>query len=84
MSPRCLITAGALAIVIVSVSPAFVRVAGQAQTSGAATWTPPKATYTPPRTPWGDPDLQGVWDCRRGEGVEQSLRRSVMLTARRP
>jgi hypothetical protein len=62
MSPRFLVTAGALAIVIVSVSPAFVPVAGQAQTSSAATWTPPKATYSPPRTPWGDPDLQGVWD----------------------
>ena len=62
MSPRFLFTAGAVAIVLVSVSPAFVPVAGQAQTPGAAKWTPPKSTYNPPRTPWGDPDLQGVWD----------------------
>jgi hypothetical protein len=27
---------------------------GQAQPSSAK-------TYTPPRTPWGDPDLQGIW-----------------------
>jgi hypothetical protein len=60
MSHRCLVSA--LAMVIASVSPAFVPVAGQAQTSGPATWTPPKATYSLPRTPWGDPDLQGVWD----------------------
>jgi len=62
MSPRFLFTAGAVAIVIASVSPALVPVAGQAQSSGASTWTPPKPTYNPPRTPWGDPDLQGVWD----------------------
>jgi hypothetical protein len=62
MSHRFLISAGVLAIVIAAVSPAFIPVAGQAQTSAATTWTPPKATYSPPRTPWGDPDLQGVWD----------------------
>jgi hypothetical protein len=27
-----------------------------------ATYTPPPSTYNPPRTPWGDPDLMGVWD----------------------
>jgi hypothetical protein len=25
-------------------------------------FTPPTSTYNPPRTPWGDPDLMGVWD----------------------
>src|ERR1041385_1659854 len=24
--------------------------------------TPAKKPWTPPRTPWGDPDLQGVWN----------------------
>src|SRR5262245_54747110 len=62
MSHRFFLSAGTLAILIASLSAAFVPVTGQAQTSGAATWTPPKATYSPPRTPWGDPDLQGVWD----------------------
>ena len=62
ISHRCLVSVGALAIVLASVSPALGPVAGQAQTAGAATWTPPKATYSPARTPWGDPDLQGVWD----------------------
>ena len=28
--------------------------------------------------------IPSQWSCRRGEGVEQRLRRSVMLTARRP
>lgn len=60
-SHRFFVSAGVLAIVI-AVSPAFVPVAGQGQTGGAATYTPPRSTYSPPRTPWGDPDLQGVWD----------------------
>lgn len=59
---RRLISAGALIILIAAVSPAVVPVAGQAPTAAAATYTPPPSTYVPPRTPWGDPDLQGVWD----------------------
>src|SRR2546425_12207135 len=62
MSHRFFISAGTLAIRIAFLSAAFVPVTGQAQTSGAATWTPPKATDSPPRPPWGDPDLQGGWD----------------------
>ena len=41
----------------------LVPVAGQAQTATAATWTPPS-------TPWGDPDLQGIWDFRTLTPVE--------------
>ena len=62
MNHRFVITGGRLALVIALVSAALGRVAGQAPTAGGPTWTPPKATYSPPRTPWGDPDLQGVWD----------------------
>src|SRR2546425_13171526 len=62
MSRRVFVTAGRLAIVIASLSLALARVSGEAQTAGRSTWAPPKATYNPPRTPWGDPDLQGVWD----------------------
>ena len=35
--------------------------AGQAP-SDTTTFKVPASTYTPPKTPWGDPDLQGVWD----------------------
>ena len=35
-----------------------VLVAGQ---SGPRVPKGSRLTYTPPRTPWGDPDLQGVW-----------------------
>ena len=39
---------------------ARVPVAAQSQTGGAPIAA--AATSTTPRTPWGDPDLQGVWD----------------------
>ena len=30
------------------------------------------ARWTPPKTPWGDPDLQGIWDSRSGVPLERS------------
>ena len=41
------------AIALVSLVP--MPVAGQSQASATQAWDGP-------RTPWGDPDLQGVWD----------------------
>jgi hypothetical protein len=29
----------------------------------------PKATYSPPKTPWGDPDLQGMWPVAHLQGT---------------
>ena len=53
---RLLICSGVLAILIASVPPVVVtRVAGQEPAAAAA-------TYTPGRMPWGDPDLQGIFD----------------------
>ena len=65
MIRRCLVSMSALAAVMAVVSLASVPAGGQAPAAataqcGAAT------TWTPPRTPWGEPDLQGVW---RYEGV---------------
>ena len=57
MFPRLRASVGVLATVVTVVSLAPVALAGQAQTAAADTWTPP-------HTPWGDPDLQGVWDFR--------------------
>ncbi len=57
MSRRLLASTGVLATVIAVLSVAPVALAGQTQ-------TPPAETSTPPRTPWGDPDLQGIWDFR--------------------
>jgi hypothetical protein len=35
----------------------------------AAAQTQAARTYAPPRTPWGDPDLQGVWPGTEMVGV---------------
>ena len=52
---RCRLAGGLLALLIALALPTVVPVSAQAPKTG-------EATYTPPRTPWGDPDLQGVYD----------------------
>ena len=55
MSHRYLASMSVVATVIAIVSPP--PVAAQAQTAAVD-------TRTPPRTPWGEPDLRGIWDFR--------------------
>src|SRR4051812_30544042 len=70
-----LVFAGALAVVMASVPVSAQRgqrPAGQPPAAAAPTaavpagavanYTIPKSTYVAPNTPWGDPDLQGVYD----------------------
>jgi hypothetical protein len=52
MRSRCLLCAAALAAVCAWMSPSVLD----------AQAPKPGSTYTPPRTPWGDPDIQGVYD----------------------
>ncbi len=51
----------------------------------AATWlaSVPAAAQSSPRTPWGDPDLQGVWDFRTATPMErpEELGNQAFLTA---
>ena len=61
MSHRCL---AAVLTVIAVVLLAPVPVAGQAQTAAAD-------QPMPPRTPWGQPDLQGIWDFRTITPIER-------------
>jgi hypothetical protein len=62
MRHRCLqVSRGSLAVVVATVWLSGVGVAAQAPGDTAA-FQVPATTYTPPMTPWGDPDLQGVWD----------------------
>jgi hypothetical protein len=56
MNRRWLSSAGVALIVATGWRPAAVG-AGQARQGPAKT-----AAWTVPRTPWGDPDLQGVWN----------------------
>ncbi len=60
MTRSSLASVGILALVMAYVSLAPVRVAGQAPRAAANASSVTK-TWTPPRTPWGHPDLQGVW-----------------------
>ena len=63
MTRRGLLSGAVLALAIASVPPAVVVVASQAPATAPATsFVAPKSDYNPPRTPWGDPDLMGVWD----------------------
>ena len=66
MSHR-LVALGAVTAAIAVVSLARVPVAAQAQAPAAAKARTPANTaaakpYTVPHTPWGDPDLQGIWN----------------------
>ena len=58
MSSRSLTSALAVAIVLIS----GVLASGQTRPSAPAAKTAPAGeTWTPPKTPWGDPDLQGIY-----------------------
>ena len=60
MNHRFLASMGVPAAVMAAVLLAPAPVAGQAPTAAAKTTSAAK-TWTPPRTPWGQPDLQGIW-----------------------
>ncbi len=51
---------GVLGAVIMALSLAPAPVAGQ--TRAASKTTAQAGVWNPPRTPWGEPDLQGIWD----------------------
>ena len=61
MHRRSLISVGSLAAVSLMFWLTGVATAGQTP-SETTTFEVPASTYTPPKTPWGDPDLQGIWD----------------------
>jgi hypothetical protein len=60
MRHRLAINVGVLAALIAWLPFAIALVSGQARSSAANAKVSSK-TETTPRTPWGDPDLQGVW-----------------------
>jgi hypothetical protein len=73
MSVRSFASWGAVAIVVAVVSlPASVT--GQTGTAGAkAKKTAATKTWTPPLTPYGQPDLQGVWSNNSVTPLERPL-----------
>jgi hypothetical protein len=56
------------AVMIASVTPAGTA-AAQSGKGTAGPSAPSAGTYAPPRTPWGDPDLQGIWPSTDMVGV---------------
>ncbi len=65
---RPLVVTGAVtfALVLAAASQATLR----AQSGSAS-------TYAPPRTPWGDPDLQGVWPVTSSVGIPMQRPREL-------
>lgn len=55
-------------------------IAGAALTAAVVGAQAPAPRFTPPRTPWGDPDLQGMWPGTASLGIP--LQRDVKLGTR--
>ena len=73
MSHRRVALLAALVVAVAVVWLAPVSVAGQ-----TATKAPAGSTYTVPQTPWGHPDLQGVWN----NAVSTPLERPTALAGK--
>src|SRR3954463_9184996 len=48
-------------------APSSTAKAPASKTSKAA----PKGSFVPPKTPWGDPDLQGIWPGNMGTPMQR-------------
>jgi len=69
MSHRQLVYLSALAATIALLT---LPIVGQAPASKAKAKT--TKAYTPPRTPWGDPDLEGVWPGNMGVPMQRNAK----------
>jgi hypothetical protein len=69
MSHRHLVYLSALAATIALVT---LPIVGQAPATKAKAKT--TKAYTPPKTPWGDPDLEGVWPGNRGVPMQRNAK----------
>jgi hypothetical protein len=52
-----------------AIAVACASISVRAQAPAAATKKAPAKTFTPPKTPWGDPDLQGVYTNKDENGI---------------
>ncbi len=59
---------GGLTCLLTMVQPASVSVTAQAQATASKSATTTK-NYAPPRTPWGHPDLQGIYTNKDESGI---------------
>jgi hypothetical protein len=68
---RYLVSLSALAAAIALVS---VPIAGQAPAAAKTKRAKTAKAYTPPKTPWGDPDLEGVWPGNMGVPMQRNAK----------
>ncbi len=74
MRHRMLFSSGRL-LAAVGMTISLVGSAAAGQTASApAPFKIPTPTYTPAKTPWGDPDIQGVWDNHSTVPLERPAR----------
>src|SRR4030095_11759165 len=64
----CCVIPAVLAAVALAGVPLVAQTAGPSSKSAVAS-KPGSTPWTPPRTPWGDPDLQGVWTSDSAIGI---------------
>jgi hypothetical protein len=64
----CCVIPAVLAAVALAAVPLVAQTAGPSSKSAVAS-KPGSTPWTPPRTPWGDPDLQGVWTSDSAIGI---------------
>jgi hypothetical protein len=76
MSYRYLMSMGALAATIALLS---LPIAGQGPAAAKAKAKTSKA-YTPPKTPWGDPDIEGVWPGNMGVPMQRNAKQGDRAT----
>src|SRR5438552_1873534 len=71
MRRHTMVSVGLPAAALVGLGVVALSAAGPTQLSQAKPSPPPpaKARWTPPHTPWGDPDLEGIWPSTDMVGV---------------
>jgi hypothetical protein len=69
MSHRFLTSLSAIAITSVAAMLTTISVSGQSTTTAAASATAAAKTWKPARTPWGDPDLAGIYSNSDESGI---------------
>jgi hypothetical protein len=79
MNHRSLSLGGAVLLVVAVVSA--TRLAGQSSPTAATARSPEATKWTPPRTPWGDPDLSGIYSNSDESGIP--FERPVRFEGRR-
>ncbi|MCU1336800.1 MAG: hypothetical protein JWO19_2381 [Bryobacterales bacterium] len=68
MNYRYLVSISALAAAAALIT---LPIAGQAPSAAKAKQAKTGKAYTPPKTPWGDPDLEGVWPGNMGVPMQR-------------